>query len=129
MKKNIIVIMTVLITLCLSACGSNNSKNQTIIFEQRVNDQYLSIIWEDREYVPYCAINPKNRGAYLGYLEDEPQEEIYEFDGYSSGEWLIDYLNMGFGGGEAMLFKEISVQDIPDGFYSEYDWNNVLGEE
>ena len=71
MKKNIIVIMTVLITLCLSACGSNNSNNQTIIFEQRVNDQYLSIIWEDREYVPYCAINPKNRGTYLGYLKDE----------------------------------------------------------
>lgn len=44
MKKNIIVIMTVLIILCLSACGSNNSNNQTIIFEQRVNDQYLSII-------------------------------------------------------------------------------------
>ncbi|MCM1540124.1 MAG: hypothetical protein NC121_02565 [Blautia sp.] len=129
MKKNIIVIMTVLITLCLSACGSNNSNNQTIIFEQRVNDQYLSIIWEDREYVPYCAINPKNRGAFLGYLEDESQVEIYEFDGYSSEEWLIHYLNIGFGGGGAMLFKEISVQNVPDGFYSEYDWNNVVGEE
>lgn len=126
MKKNIIVIMTVLITLCFSACGSNNSSsNQIIIFQQRVNDQYLSIIWDDREYVPYCAINQKNRGAFLGYLEDEPQEEIYEFDGYSNEEWLINYLNMGFGGGEAMLFKEISVQDVPDGFYSEYDWNNV----
>lgn len=129
MKRNIIVILMVLIAYCFSACGSDTSNNEIVIFQQRVNDHYLSIIWDDREYVPYCAIQPKERGKYLGYLENEPQEELYEFDGYSSEEWIIDYLNMGFGGGEAMLYKEISVQDIPDGLYSEYDWNNVLDEE
>lgn len=116
------VIMMILIVLCFSGCGSE-VKNEITIFHQKVNEQYLSIIWDDREYVPYCAIEPSKRGEYLGYMENDSNVEIYELDGYSSEEWIIDYLNLEIGG-EAMLCKEVSVQNIPDGFYSEYDWNN-----
>lgn len=123
MKKNMIGIIMVLIVWCFSGCGSNTNNNEIIIFNQKVNEQYLSIIWNDREYVPYCAIEPSKRGDYLGYVKGDSDVEIYTLDGYSNEEWLIDYLNLEIGG-EAMLYKEISVQDIPDGFYSEYDWNN-----
>lgn len=123
MKKRMNIIMMTLIVLCLCGCSSESNNNQSIIFHQEVNEQYLSIIWDEREYVPYCAIEPNKRGEYLGYIEDDSDVKIYELDGYSSEEWIIDYLNLGIGG-EAMLYKEISVQNIPDGFYSEYDWNN-----
>lgn len=57
MKKRMNIIMMILIVLCLCGCGSESNNNQSIIFHQEVNEQYLSIIWDEREYVPYCAIN------------------------------------------------------------------------
>ena len=96
-------------------------------FSAKENEDYVSIIWNDREYVPYCAISPTERGEYLGYMEDDPDVEIYELDGYSSEEWIIDYLNLK-SCGEAMLYKEVNVRDIPDGFSSEYEWNHMEDE-
>lgn len=115
--------MLVLIVLCFSGCGSEANNNEITIFRQETNGQYASIIWDDREYVPFCAIEPGKRGEYLGYMEDDPDVKIYELEGYSSEEWIIEYLDLGICS-EAMLSKEISVQNIPEGFYSEYDWNN-----
>lgn len=120
MKKSPLAILAVLATLYFSGCGPEADRNEIIIFRQTANDQYASIIWAEREYVPYCAISPTKRGAYLGHMEDDEDVKIYELDGYPNDEWIIDYLN-----GEAMLWKEINVQDIPDGFYSEYEWNHV----
>lgn len=114
------------LVLCLTGCApaAGRSKKQTEnVFKYRENEAYLSILWEDREYVPYCAVKAGKRGAFLGYVEGEEDCEIYEFAGYSSEEWLIDYLNIPGVGGEAMLFKESSVEEIPDGYESEYEWN------
>ena len=127
-KRNYTLLTAGLLVLAIAAgCSSDTGNQEPVIFQQKENEDYVSIIWNDREYVPYCAISPTERGEYLGYMEDDPDVEIYELDGYSSEEWIIDYLNLK-SCGEAMLYKEVSVRDIPDGFSSEYEWNHMEDE-
>ena len=127
-KRNYTSLTAGLLVLAIAAgCSSDTGNQEPVIFQQKENEDYVSIIWNDREYVPYCAISPTERGEYLGYMEDDPDVEIYELDGYSSEEWIIDYLNLK-SCGEAMLYKEVSVRDIPDGFSSEYEWNHMEDE-
>lgn len=127
-KRNYTSLTAGLLVLAIAAgCSSDTGNQEPVIFQQKENEDYVSIIWNDREYVPYCAISPTERGEYLGYMEDDPDVEIYELDGYSSEEWIIDYLNLK-SCGEAMLYKEVSVRDILDGFSSEYEWNHMEDE-
>ena len=127
-KRNYTSLTAGLLVLAIAAgCSSDTGNQEPVIFQQKENEDYVSIIWNDREYVPYCAISPTERGEYLGYMEDDPDVEIYELDGYSSEEWIIDYLNLK-SCGEAMLYKEVNVRDIPDGFSSEYEWNHMEDE-
>ncbi len=127
-KRNYTLLTAGLLVLAIAAgCSSDTGNQEPVIFQQKENEDYVSIIWNDREYVPYCAISPAERGEYLGYMEDDPDVEIYELDGYSSEEWIIDYLNLK-SCGEAMLYKEVNVRDIPDGFSSEYEWNHMEDE-
>ena len=127
-KRNYTSLTAGLLVLAIAAgCSSDTGNQEPVIFQQKENEDYVSIIWNDREYVPYCAISPTERGEYLGYMEDDPDVEIYELDGYSSEEWIIDYLNLK-SCGEAMLYKEVSVRDIPDGFSTEYEWNHMEDE-
>ena len=83
---------------------------------------YMSILYEGREYVPFCAIDPRCRGDYLGYMEEDEDDRVYEFEGYSGQEWIINYLDSGLMN-DCMLYKEISVTESPEGLSSEYEWN------
>lgn len=96
---------------------------EPIIFEKGSNGEYAYIIYEDREYVPYCAISPRERDCYLGYVGEDKQDEIYTYKNHSEEEWLISYLNSGMMN-DCMLLKEKNVINIPDGLYSEYEWNS-----
>lgn len=96
---------------------------EPIIFEQQVNDDYASIIYEGREYVPYCAISPRERDCYLGYVGEDEQDKVYTCKNYLEEEWLISSLETG-ATTECMLYKEKDVTNIPDGLSSEYEWNN-----
>ena len=93
-------------------------KLNPIIFEQSKTENYKYIIYKDKRYVPYSAINSTQKGSYLGYVGDNKTDEIYTFKQYSKEEWLIFYSN-----GESMLFKERNVTNIPEGLTSEYEWN------
>ena len=96
---------------------------EPIIFEQQINDDYASVIYEGREYVPYCAISPRERDGYLGYVGDDKQDKIYSYKNHSEREWLISYLDSGIMN-DCMLLKEKNVTNIPEGLSSEYEWNN-----
>ena len=97
-------------------------KSNPILFEKQTNDEYAYIIYQDREYVPYCAFSPHERGKYLGFVEDNRADEIYTFRGHSETEWLISYLDSGLMN-DCMLLKEKNVTEIPKGLSSEYEWN------
>lgn len=127
-KKVVIGICIVVLVVIIGAFAwikLNNTfdKSNPIIFEKGSNGDYSYVIYQGREYVPYCAFNPQKRETYLGYVGEDKQDEIYTVKGYSEEEWLISYLNSGMMN-DCMLLKEKSVTNIPDGLTSEYEWNN-----
>ena len=99
------------------------NKSNPIISEKGSNDNYSYIIYQGREYVPYCAISSTEIDSYLGYIGEDKQDEIYTVKGYSEEEWLINLLDTG-ATKECMLYKEKNVTNIPEGLSSEYEWNN-----
>ena len=84
-------------------------------------DGYMSIIWEDRTYVPFCVVSKNDCGKQIGYLDGETDNMVFEYKDYSTDEWIATYLAVDCG---AMLYKEVKCTYIPDTFKSEYKWNN-----
>ena len=80
-----------------------------------------AIIWDDRTYVPYCAFSKSDCGRQIGIVDGDKDDKVFEYKGYSSDEWIINYYanNMD----TIMLLREIDVTDIPDNLHSEYEWN------
>lgn len=101
----------------LSGCAGRELVNM----ESRLGEDYLAIIWEGRTYVPYCPISKGDRGAQIGFVDGDPDDRVFEYEGYAPEEWLIRALAHD---GGAMLIKEITVTQIPDGLESEYEWNH-----
>ncbi|MCM1242879.1 MAG: hypothetical protein NC314_08565, partial [Roseburia sp.] len=56
-------------------------------------------------------------------VDDDEDNRVYEYKGYSSDEWIVNSYVSGLMDG-SMLYKEINVSNIPDGLESEYEWNN-----
>ena len=85
---------------------------------------------QDRIFVPYMPAAPNMIEACIGYYSegDEPESIIYvcSLKDLSPAEWICGSLSERVNGHmEAMIFREIHVTDIPNGFSSEYDWNKV----
>jgi hypothetical protein len=83
-------------------------------------DGYATIVWGDRTYVPYGALSAYGeRGNQIGIVDGEKDNKVYECKGYPVEQWIVNALPHD----AAMLFREINVTDIPDGWESEYEWN------
>ena len=68
--KKIIYIIPVFILLLLAGCGSKlQLPDNPVVFDTKDNGVYMSIIWGDKEYVPYCAFDPSQVGECIGYYE------------------------------------------------------------
>ena len=98
---------------------------ETLIFGKGETDRYVYITCFDKVYVPFCAVDNKDRGDYIGYVEDDSKDKIYNYKNYNNDEWIIEYYESGLMDG-CMLLKEKSVTEIPEGLTSEYEWNNSL---
>lgn len=106
------------ISIMLFACGKNTDLIDMSTVE---GDEYMSVIWEDRTYIPFCVVSKNDCGAQIGYLDGETDNRVCEYKDYPTDEWIASYLTVD---GGAMLCKEVSVTDIPDGLTSEYEWNS-----
>jgi len=120
MKKKLygIVYLCSLVSIMLYACGKNTN---LIDMSTSENDEYTAILWEDRTYVPFCTISKNDCGTQIGYLNGESNDRICEYKDYPTDEWIANYLTVD---GGAILFKEVTVTNIPDGLESEYGWNS-----
>ncbi len=110
-----------LLALLLTGCAGVD-KSDPILFETAEREEYISVLWEGREYIPFSGLNPMQRGEYLGHIQGAPDEELYTWKGHSSEEWLISYLDSGMMP-DTMLLREVNVTEYPDGIASEYEWN------
>lgn len=115
MKKIPSFLALVGMMLCLCACAEKDFADMTTC----VTDDYCAIVWEDRTYVPYCAIEKSRCGQQIGIVDGDSEDRVYEFKGYSSSQWIIN----ASGHDSAMLCREQAVTEIPEGLQSEYEWN------
>ncbi len=114
--KKIVSLSLMIILFSLCAC----SKQELADMTTELHDGYVAILWEDKTYVPYCAIAKTDCGEQIGIVDGDKDDRIYAYKGHSTDEWIINAYAMD----SAMLCREISVTDIPDGLQSEYEWNN-----
>lgn len=116
MKKILVLFfgLCLLLTI-LSACSG---QQRELVDMESVNiDGKMAVIWEDRTYAPFCVVSKKDCGEQIGFVNGDTDERISEYKGYSTEEWLVSWMPMD---GGAMLLKEQSVTDIPEGLEAEY---------
>ena len=115
MKKIVALISLFLLLLSLTACAGQS--RDLIDMSSISADGKRSVVWENRIYVPFCVVSKNDRGKQIGYVDGDTDDRISEYKGYPSEEWLVSWLSTD---GGAMLLKEQSVVDIPDGLEAEY---------
>ena len=122
MKKKIALVISVFMILLLSACSKQGQDLEDMASGH--GDGYVTIVWDDKTYVPYCAISNSKRGKQIGIVDGDEDDRVYEYKGHSTDEWLISRVVSGLMD-SAMLMREVNVTDIPEGLESEYEWNNT----
>ena len=91
------------------------------------NGEYAALVWQGRTYVPYSPAGYAALGRRIGGSADgDVQEDYYAYEGLSEREWLVAMPRSGLMD-TPMLYREQSVWDIPEGFESEYAWNQPDG--
>ena len=115
MKKILAFITVFIMILSLVACGGQ--KRDLVDMTSTIIDEKRAIVWEGRTYMPFCVVSKKDCGEQIGYVDGDTDDRISEYKGYSSDEWLVSWMPMD---GGAMLLKEQSIVDIPDGLEAEY---------
>ena len=115
MKKILALLVIIALTTSLCACSKQNT--DLVDMASTNIDGKHAVVWEDRTYMPFCVVSKKDCGEQIGYVDGDTDNRISEYKGYSTEEWLVSWMPMD---GGAMLLKEQSVVDIPDGLEAEY---------
>lgn len=118
MKKIKVLGIIILTAVVLCACGGGQELADISTAE---GDGYMAIIWEERTYVPFCAVSKNDCGTLIGYVNGDTGDRVCEYKDYPLNEWIANYLTVD---GGALLYKEVNVTNIPDGLQSEYEWND-----
>lgn len=125
MKKKL-VFLTLIISLvsgiCACARQENNAPEELQDLSYIEREDYMAVVWDERVYVPFCAVDNSLREKQIGIVNGDENDRIYEAAGLSPEEWIISYYESGMMDG-SMLMKEENVKEIPNGLKSEYAWN------
>ena len=115
MKK--IAALTAFFVLLLSLASCAGQRRDLIDMRSTIVNDSRAVVWEGRTYVPFCVVSKNDRGRQIGYVDGDTADRISEYKGYPAEEWLVSWLPTD---GGAMLMKEQSVTDIPNGLEAEY---------
>lgn len=107
-------ISMVCVALLLSACGEQRELHN---MGAGIVDDKRAVLWEGRVYIPFCVVSKSDCGEWIGYVNGDTDDRISEYRDYPAEEWIVSWMPMD---GGAMLLKEESVTDIPDGLEAEY---------
>ena len=125
MRKINVMLIVIGGMLLLSACSNNEQNSSLANYGDGQNDKYTYITYDDKTYVPFSAVDNSDMGEQLGIVNGDKKDRIYEFNGHSSDEWIIELYESGEMDG-AMLLREENVTDFPEGMESEYEWNQFV---
>ena len=115
MRRALAFISIFIMMLSLASCGGQ--ERDLVDMASTSIDGKMAIIWDGRTYEIFCVVSKNDRGKQIGYVDGDTDDRVSEYKGYSSEEWLVQWLPMD---GGAMLLKEQNVVDIPDGLEAEY---------
>jgi hypothetical protein len=116
MKKLMPILVIACLLFSLSACSKQNLEEMT----SGMGDGYATIVWGDKTYVPYGALSEYgDKGEQIGIVDGDKDDKVYECKGYSVDQWIVN----AYSNDSAMLYREVGVADIPEGWESEYEWN------
>ena len=115
MKKFLCLAICMAAVLSLCSCGV---QRQELVDMKSVEvDGKRCVVWEGRTYVPFCVVSKRDCGEQIGYLDGDRDDRISEYKGYSPDEWLVSWITTD---GGALLLKEESITDVPNGLEAEY---------
>lgn len=120
LKKTIVLLILCLPAVLLCACTPKTEPLENLTSSDR--GEYQAIVWGDRIYVPFCAISNGARGEKIGIVDGDENDQVYEYKGYSTDEWVISFYHSGLMD-SSMLMREINVLQIPEELQSDYAWN------
>ena len=121
MKGLLYLISLCLTTIMISSCNHSNKELENMTTQE--NGDYLTIVSDDRAYVPFCAVDNTDRKAQIGIVNGDKKDQVYEYKDYSTDDWIISFYKSGEMD-SSMLMKEINVTEVPDNLQSDYEWNN-----
>ena len=127
-----IIVVGILATIVVAVCFLTSPKSDELnvssaSYENAVSfdtGEYVSIEWQGRRYVPFCAVDNSDRGAMLAIVDGDDNNQLYEYKGYAPDKWIISFYHSGLMDG-SMLMREEHVTEFPDSLDSEYSWNQI----
>lgn len=118
--------LSVILLFSLSGCFKGFKKADTIVSMQSfMTEDYRGIEWNGRHYVPFCAVSDEDMTMQIGIVDGDENDWIFTYKDYPETQWLVEYYHSGLMDGPFLL-REESVTEIPEGLYSEYEWNKEL---
>ena len=119
------LLAVVLTALCFAGCGQHLPE-EYVEYEVSENKELgcIELIRDGIVFRPYGIITDDGfRGNQIGVRENDTKSIICEVKGYSSEEWITEYLDVFMGGGD-MLYKAVGVTEIPEELkqFRQYDY-------
>ncbi len=108
----------ILLAALMTSCGRKNAlADMSSAIVNTDVAEVRAVLWEGRTYVPFCVVSKLDCGEQIGCVDGDQDDRISEYKGYPVEEWLVSWLPADSG---AILLKEESVTDIPEGLEAEY---------
>ena len=128
MRKRGIAALLLTAALLLAGCSGHMrlpAEPRIYTFGADMERGCAYLAFGEQYFVPYCPAEAEYIGDCIGYCEIPgdagsagSRSYICDLQGYAPEEWIVLA-----DAGESMIYREIRVQDIPQGLTSEYDWN------
>jgi hypothetical protein len=120
----LVTVIGIFMAVCLVGCKSSEN---IVCNEYKISENSelgcLALSYNGVTFRSYGISDRDIRGEQKGIREDDPDTKIYDVEGYSSDEWVIDCLDVFMSDGD-MLWKAVGVTEIPAELeqYKEYDY-------
>ena len=75
MKRRFIITMILCISMIMTACVKSQPLENMSSME---NEDYMAITWNDKIYVPFCAVEKSFRGKQIGIVDNDKNNQVYE---------------------------------------------------
>ena len=117
MKK---LLAAVLCLIIMAGCGWRDKAEEAAPlrnYTRRDLGEVSALVYARREYIPFCVVSKADRGMLLGYVDGDRDDQVHAYLDLPPEQWIVSSLTMD---GGAILMKERSVTDIPEGLTAEY---------